>query len=59
MQWFLLGYTVTFSGSNRIWRGADSVVFHSDLTIPWGTKPGTKIPQLSYAFYQGMFACLA
>jgi Amt family ammonium transporter len=27
------------------------------MTIPWGNKPGTKIPQLLYAFYQGMFAC--
>ncbi|PVH76535.1 Rh-like protein/ammonium transporter [Cadophora sp. DSE1049] len=57
VQWFLWGYTITFSGSGRIWGGANSVVFHSDLTIPWRNKPGTKIPQLSYAFYQGMFAC--
>ncbi|KAH7388959.1 ammonium transporter AmtB-like domain-containing protein [Cadophora sp. MPI-SDFR-AT-0126] len=57
VQWFLWGYTITSSGSGRIWGGADSLVFHGDLTIPWGNKAGTKIPQLSYAFYQGMFAC--
>ena len=40
-----------------MWVSADSFVLHNDLTIPWGNKPGTKIPQLLYAFYQGMFAC--
>jgi hypothetical protein len=57
VKWFLWGYSITFTGSVRLWGSADSIVLHNDLTIPWGTKPGTKIPQLLYAFYQGMFAC--
>ncbi|KAH7324045.1 ammonium transporter AmtB-like domain-containing protein [Rhexocercosporidium sp. MPI-PUGE-AT-0058] len=57
IQWFLWGYTITFTGSRWLWGGADSVALHSAMTIPWGNKPGTKIPQISYTFYQGMFAC--
>jgi Amt family ammonium transporter len=56
-KWFLWGYSITFTGPINLWGSADSFVLHNDLTIPWGNKPGTKIPQLLYAFYQGMFAC--
>ncbi|KAH8748806.1 ammonium transporter AmtB-like domain-containing protein [Hyaloscypha sp. PMI_1271] len=57
IQWFLWGYTITFTGSNRVWGGPDSFASHNDLSIPWGNKPGTKIPQMAYALFQGMFAC--
>ena len=56
-KWFLWGYSVTFTGTLKLWGSSDSIALHNDLTIPWGNEPGTKIPQLLYVFYQGMFAC--
>lgn len=58
VQWFLWGYSITFSGSHNLWGGSYGVAFSNDLSIPWnGNGPGSKIPMLLHCFYQGMFAC--
>ncbi|KAH8589651.1 ammonium transporter AmtB-like domain-containing protein [Bisporella sp. PMI_857] len=59
LQWFLWGYTITFTGSKRGWGGPESFALHNDLSIPWGNKPGTKIPQLVYALFQGIGAIVS
>ncbi|KAH8676400.1 ammonium transporter AmtB-like domain-containing protein [Tricladium varicosporioides] len=57
VQWFLLGYSIAFTGDNTIWGSSASVAFHTDLSVPWENGNGTKIPQLLHALFQGMFAC--
>lgn len=66
-QWYLWGYTLTFSPSPNFsgegtfsWYGGDakSNAFQDVLARPVGGQgPGPKIPELVYALYQGMFAC--
>lgn len=61
VQWYLWGYVLTFSPApdptTWSWYGghADSMVLYRALVRPVGAE-GPKIPELLYAFYQGMFA---
>jgi len=60
-QWYLWGYVLTFSPApdptTWTWYGghAQSMVLYQALVRPVGAD-GPKIPELLYAFYQGMFA---
>ncbi|KAF2192482.1 Rh-like protein/ammonium transporter [Zopfia rhizophila CBS 207.26] len=72
-QWYLWGYTLTFSPSISVndsghfaWYGGDpkTNVFRDVLARPVGIQgpgpgpmTGPKIPELVFALYQGMFAC--
>lgn len=73
LQWYLWGYTLTFSpsaGSNLnetvSWYGGDirTSAFRDFSARPVGIQgrgldgmTGPKIPELVYGLYQGMFAC--
>ena len=61
VQWYLWGYALTFApgtdGTTSSWYGGhtQSMVLYRAMVRPVGA-PGPKIPELLYAFYQGMFA---
>ncbi|KAK4443176.1 Rh-like protein/ammonium transporter [Podospora aff. communis PSN243] len=61
VHWYLWGYVLTFSPAadpaTWTWYGGrtQSMVLYQALVRPVGA-PGPKIPELLYAFYQGMFA---
>lgn len=58
LQWYLWGYSATFSSSStRFWGGRDGIALHNVLLKPVGNPSGPQIPELLYALYQGMFAC--
>jgi ammonium transporter, Amt family len=57
LQWFLLGYSLTFSHSAGSFLGdLSNFGFNNVLAQPSVGSP--KIPDLLYAIYQGMFAAI-
>ncbi|KAK3356476.1 ammonium transporter AmtB-like domain-containing protein [Lasiosphaeria hispida] len=61
VQWYLWGYALTFASvpgeTTSTWYGGhpEAMVLYHALVQPVGAA-GPKIPELLYAFYQGMFA---
>jgi Amt family ammonium transporter len=58
LQWFLLGYSLTFSPSSTspFLGNLDHALFTNTLAAPTPANP--RIPDLLFAVYQGMFACV-
>lgn len=56
-QWFFWGYSLAFSkGANSFIGNLDNIGFRNVLAAP--SVGSSKIPDLLFAVYQGMFACI-
>ncbi|KAK4125238.1 hypothetical protein N657DRAFT_644080 [Parathielavia appendiculata] len=57
LQWFLFGYSLTFSAnSSRFLGDLSRGIFTNKLAVPAPASP--RIPDLLVAVYQGMFSCV-